>query len=123
MPAASGGMGVLAAQQYSITVPPTAQRLTISASSRSDAIVMIRLRDTVNVENGRAVYDYAFQPARSQTFEITRASLPPLQVATVYYIAIANFSGTAGTVSLNWQVSTDQAAPPLIAMVRLFFRA
>ena len=115
MPAASGGMGVLVAQQYSITVPPTAQRLTISASSRSDAIVMIRLRDTVNVENGRAVYDYAFQPARSQTFEITRASLPPLQVATVYYIAIANFSGTAGTVSLNWQVSTDQAAPPLIA--------
>ena len=115
MPAASGGMGVLAAQQFAITIPATAQRLTITASSRSDALVMIRLRNTVNVENGRAVYDYAFQPARSQTFEITRASLPPLQVATVYYIAIANFSPAAGTISLTWRFSADQGSPPMIA--------
>jgi uncharacterized protein (TIGR03437 family) len=115
LPAASAGSGVLAAQQYSITVPATAQRLTLTASSSSDTLVFIRLRNAVEVQNGRALYDYVFDPAQTSTFEITRESMPPLEAATVYYVAVANYSPSPGSLALSYRIATAQSLAPLLS--------
>jgi len=115
VPAASGGLSVVSATQYSTQVPANATKLTIVANTNLNIDILVRRNAPVAIQSGRAMADHFFSPGPLQArLEITAASSPRLQAGT-YYIAIANFSASPGNVSLTVTVETPAAVGPVIA--------
>lgn len=109
LPAASGS-GVLSATQYALDVPAGASKLSLAANTTLDANLYVRRNSPVAVQNGHAVYDAVLTPNAVQS----RFDFSPVDPGT-WYLAVGNFSSTAGTVSLAVNLETGPAGPQITA--------
>jgi len=110
--------GVFVTSQYRLTVPVNASRLQVSIASTSEVFAMIRKNIPVSLTDlflRGSTPEYFFSSRETVgPYVIDNGSSPPLQAGT-YYLALVNFSPTAGTATVRYTLSSPlQSGKPIV---------
>lgn len=98
---ATYGAPMMADDQYAITVPLGAKKLTVQiVSAQRDVTISLRRGKQVVVENGAISADQSFRVMQTTQFSITDADVNPLQSGT-WYLAFSNASTEAGDIKFK----------------------
>ena len=99
---------------YQLEVPEDATRVTFTLKSDADVALLVRYGEDNDLQNGRAVFDYAADEvfAGTEEIEIDSQSDPPLQ-AGIYFVSVVVFAtGVEVNCTLTAEVEREGGTPP-----------
>ena len=99
---------------YQLEVPEDATSVTFTLKSDADVALLVRYGEDNDLQNGRAVFDYAADEvfAGTEEIEIDSQSDPPLQ-AGIYFVSVVVFAtGVEVNCTLTAEVEREGGTPP-----------
>ena len=99
---------------YQLEVPEDATSVTFTLKSDADVALLVRYGEDNDLQNGRAVFDYAADEvfAGTEEIEIDPQSDPPLQ-AGIYFVSVVVFAtGVEVNCTLTAEVEREGGPPP-----------
>ena len=99
---------------YQLEVPEDATRVTFTLKSDADVALLVRYGEDNELQNGRAVFDYAADEVFEGTEElvITPGSEPPLQAGTYFVSVVVFATGVEVNCTLTAEVEREGGTPP-----------
>ncbi|MCY4588458.1 MAG: serine protease, partial [Bryobacterales bacterium] len=99
---------------YQLEVPEDATRVTFTLESDADVALLVRYGEDNDVQDDRAVFDYAADEvfAGTEEIDITPESDPPLQAGS-YFVSVVVFAmGVEVNCTLTAEVEREGGTPP-----------
>ena len=99
---------------YQLEVPEDATRVTFTLESDADVALLVRYGEDNELEDGRAVFDYAADEvfAGTEEIDITPESDPPLQAGTYFVSVVVLATGLEVNCTLTAEVEREGGTPP-----------
>ena len=99
---------------YQLEVPEDATRVTFTLKSDADVALLVRYGEDNEVQDDRAVFDYAADEVFEGTeeIEIDPQSDPPLQAGTYFVSVVVFATGVVVNCTLTAEVEREGGTPP-----------
>ena len=99
---------------YQLEVPEDATRVTFSLESDADVALLVRYGEDNELQDGRAIFDYAADEvfAGAEEIEIDSQSDPPLQAGTYFVSVVVFATGVEVNCTLTAEVEREGGTPP-----------
>ena len=99
---------------YQLEVPGDATRVTFTLESDADVALLVRYGEDNELQDGRAIFDYAADEvfAGAEEIEIDPQSDPPLQAGTYFVSVVVFATGVEVNCTLTAEVEREGGTPP-----------